>query len=79
MENKDQSILYIQYHVFWLPGDARCEGISSHGIDLVILEYSSFSPSRLNYWSRVTHIHIGKLTIIGSDNGLSPGRRKAII
>ena len=28
---------------------------------------------------RVTHICISKLTIIGSDNGLSPGRRQAII
>ena len=25
------------------------------------------------------HIHIGNLTIIGSDNGLLPGRRQAII
>ena len=25
------------------------------------------------------HICIGKLTIVGSDNGLSPGRRQAII
>ena len=33
----------------------------------------------LTYWSRVTHICVGKLTIIGSDNGLSPGRRQAII
>ena len=28
---------------------------------------------------RVTHICVGHLTIIGSDNGLSPGRRQAII
>ena len=27
----------------------------------------------------MTHIGVGKLTIIGSDNGLSPGRRQAII
>ena len=33
----------------------------------------------LTYWVRVTHIYVGKLTIIGSDNGLSPGRRQAII
>ena len=30
-------------------------------------------------WGRVTHKFVGKLTIIGSDNGLSPGRRQAII
>ena len=33
----------------------------------------------LTHWGRVTHICIGKLTIIGSDNGLSPHRRQAII
>ena len=27
----------------------------------------------------MTHISVGNLTIIGSDNGLSPGRRQAII
>ena len=29
---------------------------------------------KLTRWGRVTHICVGKLTIIGSDNGLSPGR-----
>ena len=33
----------------------------------------------LTHWGRVTHICFGNLTIIGSDNGLSPGRRQAII
>ena len=33
----------------------------------------------LTHWGRVMHICVGKLTIIGSDNGLSPGRRQAII
>ena len=33
----------------------------------------------LTHWGQVTHICVGKLTIIGSDNGLSPGRRQAII
>ena len=31
------------------------------------------------HWGRVTHICISELPIIGSDNGLSPGRRHAII
>ena len=35
--------------------------------------------SVLTHWGRMTHICVGKLTIIGSDNGLSPGRRQAII
>ena len=33
----------------------------------------------LTHWSRVTHICVSKLTIIGSDNGLSPGRHQTII
>ena len=33
----------------------------------------------LIHWGRVTHICVGKLTNIGSDNNLSPGRRQAII
>ena len=39
------------------------------------------SPDKyhLTHWDRVTHICVGNLTIIGSDNGLSPGRRQAII
>ena len=34
---------------------------------------------KLTHRGRVTHICVGKLTIIGSDNGLSPGQRQAII
>ena len=33
----------------------------------------------LTHWSRVTHICVSTQTIIGSNDGLSPGRRQAII
>ena len=33
----------------------------------------------LTHWGRVTHICVSNVIIIGSDNGLSPGRRQAII
>ena len=33
----------------------------------------------LTHWGSVTHICVGNLTIIVSDNGLSPGRGQAII
>ena len=33
----------------------------------------------LTHWGWMTHICVYKLTIIGSDNGLSPGRRQPII
>ena len=38
-----------------------------------------FLAQMLNHWGRVTHICVNKLTIIGSDNGLPPGRHQAII
>ena len=40
---------------------------------------STFTIRMLTRWGRVTHICVRKLTIIGSDNGLPPGRRQAII
>ena len=39
----------------------------------------SYELSLLTHWGRVTHICGDNLTVIGSDNGLSPGRRQAII
>ena len=33
----------------------------------------------LTHWVRVTHVCVSRLTITGSENGLSPGRRQAII
>ena len=33
----------------------------------------------LTHWGRVTHICVSKLTIIGSDDGLAPTRRQAVI
>ena len=40
--------------------------------------YNTLSTA-LTHWGRVTHTCVGNLTIIGPDNGLSPGRRQAII
>ena len=36
-------------------------------------------PTRLTHWGQVMHICVSKLTIIGPENGLSPGRHQAII
>ena len=41
--------------------------------------YSVGNVICFTHWGRVTHICVSKLTIIGSDNGLSPGWRQAII
>ena len=40
-----------------------------------VLSIARYNP----HWGRVTHICVSKLNIICSDNGLSPGRRQAII
>ena len=45
---------------------------------LYILHYI-YMTQHLTHWGRMTHICVSKLTIVGSDNGLSPDRRKAII
>ena len=37
------------------------------------------NKSDLIHWDWVKHLCVSKVTIIGSDNGLSPGRRQAII
>ena len=46
---------------------------------VIICHHYTWWLTPLTHWGRVTHICVGKLTIIGSDNGLSPGRRQAII
>ena len=35
-------------------------------------EIEDYATSRLTHWGRVTHICVSELSIIGSDNGLSP-------
>ena len=47
--------------------------------DLRALGTRTSAATVLTHWGRVTHICVIKLTIIGSDNGLSPDRRQAII
>ena len=46
--------------------------LNAHGSYYKIFHFST-------HWGRVTHICVSKLTTIGSDNGLSPGRCQAII
>ena len=40
---------------------------------------TKFENNLLTHWGRVPHVCVGRLTITGSDNGLSPGRRQDII
>ena len=48
---------------YWDPGFLRHQAICKH----------------ITHWGQMTHICVDKLTIIGSDNGLAPRRRQAII
>ena len=57
--------------MIWLPRQQY------NGAQLVTKHLSSCMFK--THWGRVTHICVSKVTIIGSDNGLSPGRRQAII
>ena len=62
----------------------RCNSSSSPSINgrfakPLIIGMDEYPHHNLTHWGRVTHICVSKLTIIGSDNGLSPGRRHAII
>ena len=41
--------------------------------------YTQIWQGYLTHWGGATHICVGNLAIIGSDNGLLPGRRQAII
>ena len=46
---------------------------------LHIKKENNVEPVKLTHWGRVMYICVNDLTIIGSDDGLSPGGRQAII
>ena len=50
---------------------------SALNIKWMIICFPQCILGSLIHWGRVMHICVGNLTIIGSDNGLSPGRRQA--
>ena len=58
----------------------KCHGVSTGFSNYLVRPNISVSVwVALTLWGRVTNICVSKLTIIGSDNGLSPGRCQAII
>ena len=46
---------------------------------MLLEHFAGISWPNLTHWGRVTHICVSKLSIVGSDNGLSPDRRQSII
>ena len=59
------------FHISWLATHWQ--------LRLLLVAWVMGDGESLTHWGLATHICIGKLTTIGSDNGLSPGRRQAII
>ena len=59
--------------------DPLLVSFNCHNYYALVCRHSFDSTTLLTHWGRVTHICVGNLIIIGSDNGLSPGRRQAII
>ena len=47
-------------------------------LNTLYMLHDNMEFSHLTHWGPATHICFSKLTIIGSDNGLSPGRRQVI-
>ena len=74
-------IRYSDIHLIAILQAIPQPSITRISLEIVNLKFHSNLPgaNELTHWGRVTHICVSKLTIIGSDNGLSPGRRPAII
>ena len=73
-----EPMLMVFYDVIWHHEATVCCSPQNKTLFLELYDVvHCYMP--LTHWGRVTHICVAKLTIIASDNGLSPGRRKAII
>ena len=75
-QSKLSKICSVCYHfmILWVGVHTR-----DMMMDMIWSTDIHFIIRRITHLGRVTHICVSKLIIIGSDNGLSPGRRQAII
>ena len=67
--------------IWWRHHDWHCCIYCCRGDEVWEMWWSIFHIWQLvlnTHWGRVAHICLGNITIIDSDNGLSPGRRQAI-
>ena len=76
--------IFFFYHLLTLQWDTYLKSLLIDGKKLAHIMYqisilTGISVHSLTLWGWVTYICVGKLTTIGSDNGLSPGRHQAII
>ena len=72
-------MLEIEWTWHWRLGLLEHNMGNCHCIVKFVLAVMQAATLCLTHWGRMTHICFSKITIIGSDNGLSPGRRQAII
>ena len=70
----DHKALLYQYDI-----DGLVHEIHNSCVLSMELRLSCTNPKISTHWGRVMHICVSKPTIIGSDNGLTPGRCQAII
>ena len=75
---KHAEILHMINHDIWRPMCTPTLNLSSITTKRPA-KIEIFHSVTIDHWGRVTHIWATELTILGSDNGLSPGRRQAII
>ena len=81
-----------KYMCQWIDGILLIGLLGTNSVDIVfriklfhsqkyIWKWQLFYPGgdEFTHWGPVMHICVSTLTITGSDNGLSPGRRQAII
>ena len=74
------SIFFNEIALWWMPQNLTENLLTSVQVMALVPSGNKPLPEPiLFHWGRVTHICVSKLTIIGSDNGLSPDRRQAII
>ena len=81
-----EGTLWRVYKLWYQVGFLRSPSLSNHILPYALLSRRikwwangiSWDLS-LTHWGRVTHICVNNPTITGSDNGLSPSRRQAII
>ena len=71
-------MLFERYLYTWQKGSLNLPLIIQRS-PLTLSEFDYTVVHKLTHWGRVTHIYVSRLTIIGSENGLPPDRRQAII
>ena len=73
--------MFYSMHLRTISQEMLYDLIHNTNYKITFLKLLPYLPGahELTHWGRVTHICVSTLTIIGSDNGLSPRRRQVII